>query len=424
MDRKTLLKRDFINQSKIIFKKNTKKGYSRWKKTRYSFIAPSDTEYTYQFFWDTAFHAIVLSNYDPEWAKKELKNHLLAQWEDGFIPHIIFWDGNTMNLPHWAFIESEPSIRPYTSALTQPPVFSIAVEKIYEKSPDKTFLKEVLPKLAKYYRWLLQNRDPDRDFLVSIISPNESGMDELPVFQVVAGFLKEDYLRLRYYFRKPDLLNQRHRFNSTVILEKDYFNVEELMFNVCFIEGAKALSRLFKEIGGKDESEYFSNLAKNSQSVLLKKCWDEGDQIFYSLYSEREKKAKVKTIASLMPLFLSDLPKDKAEILIKKHLLNPAEFWTNYPIPSVAKSEPYYFPGHHPYFRGKLLWRGPSWINTNWFIIQGLRKNGFENIADQIIEKTLTMVEREGFREYYNPETGEGYRRENFAWSTLVLDLL
>jgi hypothetical protein len=34
------------------------------------------------------------------------------------------------------------------------------------------------------------------------------------------------------------------------------------------------------------------------------------------------------------------------------------------------------------------------------------------------------MIEKSGFREYYHPETGEGYRRENFGWSTLILDLL
>jgi len=103
------------------------------------------------------------------------------------------------------------------------------------------------------------------------------------------------------------------------------------MFNVCFIEGCKGVSRLFLETGQKDEAEYFESVASKSQSALITKCWDMDDQIFYSLYSKNEKKIKVKTIA---------------------------------------------------------------------------------------------MVEKEGFREYYNPETGKGYRRENFGWFTLVLDLL
>ena len=56
--------------------------------------------------------------------------------------------------------------------------------------------------------------------------------------------------------------------------------------------------------------------------------------------------------------------------------------------------------------------------------MKGLRKHGYDNLADQIVEKMVEMIEERGFREYYNPETGEGYRRENFGWSTLILDLL
>ena len=34
------------------------------------------------------------------------------------------------------------------------------------------------------------------------------------------------------------------------------------------------------------------------------------------------------------------------------------------------------------------------------------------------------MVERHGFREYYNPLTGEGLAARRFGWSTLLVDLL
>src|SRR3989344_5371324 len=120
------------DQIKKLFKSNLKTGYSKWKKTDYQFISPSNKEYVYQWLWDTAFHAIVLSHFDTDWAKKEIKNFLLGQWEDGFLPHIIFW-GDGFNLPHWAYIESKLSIRPKTTALTQPPALALAVEAIYER---------------------------------------------------------------------------------------------------------------------------------------------------------------------------------------------------------------------------------------------------------------------------------------------------
>lgn len=420
------IKSELISKAKAIFTNNLLNGYSAWAHQNFEFIAPAKKEYTFQWLWDTAFHAIVLSHFDVNWAKREIKNFLLAQYEDGFLPHIIFW-GDRRVLPHWAYIESAISRRPKTTSLTQPPILPIAIEQIYSIDSDKEFLKETLPKMAKYLRWLLEQRDPDGDHLLSIISPNESGMDELPVFQIVSGYSGLRSVQLRYYYRKSDFLNHNYFYNSKVILEKDYFNVEELLFNCVFIEAARSTARLFREIENPLEADLFDSYAKKGEKSVLEKTWDEEDQIFYSLFSNSEIKARVKTVASLTPLFLDGLKGKKLNALVKKHLLNPKEFWLPYPVPSVAKSEPYFVPTEIPnslISQTSLLWRGPTWMSTNWLIVKGLRKHGFKKEADSIVEKSLEMVERYGFREFYNPQTGEGYRRENFGWSTLILDML
>lgn len=416
-------KEEIIANAKNIFAANTMQGYSKRKKTDYRFIAPANKEYVYQWLWDTGFHAIVLSHFDTSWAKSEIRNYLLGQRESGFMPHILFW-GKRKVLPHWAYIESALSIRPSSTSITQPPILPISVEAIYKKDHDKKFLAEVLPKLAQNHLWLLMNRDIDNDYLISIISPNESGMDESPTFQVVAGYTGLDTAKLHYTYRKGDFRNHRYRFNSSKILKKDYFNVEELLFNVVFIESARSLSRLFLELDDKQESDFYMDVADKSEKSLIEKCWDEKDEIFYSIYSKEEKFARVKTVASLAPLFLSGLPKEKADKLVTKHLLNTEEFYTNYPIPSVAKNEKYYVPNDTPKRQVKLLWRGPTWIATNWFVIKGLQKHGYDKIAKELIATMSRMIDSQGFREYYNPETGEGYRRKNFGWSTLLLDLV
>lgn len=418
------LKALFIEQAKKVFKKNLIEGYSKWRNTPFRFISPASEEYTYQFLWDTAFHAIVLSHFDTKWAKSEIINFLKGQWEDGFIPHIIFWGRRKIFRLTLLPVESKLSINPPTTAITQPPILPIAVETIYKRDKDKKFLKKVLSKLAKHHRWLLENRDPDGDFLISIISPNESGMDESPVFQYVAGFLGEDFVRLHYYYRKGDFRNLGNAYNSKKILKEDYFNVEELLFNTVFAESSRSLSRLFLAAGNKKESQFFKKLANKTEDALLTKCWNKENMIFYSLFSKDEKEARVKTISSLIPLYLSGLKGDQLESLVQKHLLNPREFWTAYPVPSVSKDEPHYVPTDTSWYKIKLIWRGPTWINTNWFIVKGLRRHGHHAIADRLVEKMVEMIQKHGFREYYNPETGVGYRREDFGWSTLIIDLL
>lgn len=418
------LKAEFIEKAKKVFQKNLIEGYSKWRNTSYRFIAPASKEYTYQFLWDTAFHAIVLSHFDLPWAKSEIVNFLKGQWTDGFLPHIIFWGRRKILRLTLMPIESKFSFNPQTTAITQPPILPIAVETIYEKDKDKEFLKVVLDKLARHHRWLLENRDPDHDYLISIISPNESGMDESPVFQYVAGFLGEDFIRLHYHYRKSDFRNLRRGYNVKRILDEDYFNVEELMFNTVFIESSRSLSRLFLQLNNKKESQFFRDVANKTEAALIDKTWNKKDAIFYSLFSKEDKQAPIKTISSLIPLYLSGLKGKKLEDLIQKHLLNPKEFWRPYPVPSVSKSEPYYVPTDTAWYKIKLIWRGPTWINTNWFIVKGLRKHGHHKIADQIVEKMIEMIQKQGFREYYNPETGVGYRRQDFGWSTLIIDLL
>src|SRR5439155_9395434 len=120
------------------------------------------------------------------------------------------------------------------------------------------------------------------------------------------------------------------------------------------------------------------------------------------------------------PLILEDLDPRKAKRLVDEHLLNEKEFWLPYPIPSVAASERAFDPG----WRAKTTWRGPTWMNVNWYLYWGLRAHGRGDIASHIVERSIAMIERSGVREFYDPRTGEGEGARDFGWTTLVLDLI
>jgi hypothetical protein len=58
------------------------------------------------------------------------------------------------------------------------------------------------------------------------------------------------------------------------------------------------------------------------------------------------------------------------------------------------------------------------WINTNWLLAQvpELRAAAAAEIA--------ALIDAAGFREYYDPMTGEGLGARDFTWSAaLALDL-
>ena len=132
------------------------------------------------------------------------------------------------------------------------------------------------------------------------------------------------------------------------------------------------------------------------------------------IFDKKGSQIHVNTITSLLPLML-DIPKDIKEGLIN-HLINKEEYWSRYPIPTVAMNEKSFNPNNI-----LLLWRGPTWLNTNFFIWKGLKKHKEENIANDLVTRTRELISKSGFREFFNPITGEGGGAKNFGWSSLVL---
>jgi glycogen debranching enzyme len=78
-----------------------------------------------------------------------------------------------------------------------------------------------------------------------------------------------------------------------------------------------------------------------------------------------------------------------------------------------------------PGFDPTRYWKGPTWVNMNWAIIQGLRAHGATELAAELRDRTLDLVARAGTSEYFSPLDGEGLGAEDFSWTAaLTLDLL
>src|SRR5438105_12675723 len=168
---------------------NRQRGISAWGGRRYDFVCPSPTRYPFQWFWDSGFHAIALVQVDPALAKQEIRCLMQGAQPDGFMPHMLLWEKSA----HEAALR-EYSITladPFYTATIQPPVVARAVLRIHEATGDTAFVREVLPPIRRFFRWLKAYRDPDDDGLVAIIQPDESGLDASPKYdrlmEIVAG---------------------------------------------------------------------------------------------------------------------------------------------------------------------------------------------------------------------------------------------
>lgn len=82
-----------------------------------------------------------------------------------------------------------------------------------------------------------------------------------------------------------------------------------------------------------------------------------------------------------------------------EHLTNPDEFWGKYALPTVARNDPHY--------DSETMWRGPIWVNINYFFVEALTKVGRIDLARELRDKTLDLVmSQPGMFEYYSAETG------------------
>ncbi|MFQ6031244.1 MAG: amylo-alpha-1,6-glucosidase, partial [Dehalococcoidia bacterium] len=387
-------RRELEEGARQILLTNLRRGVADWNEKEFSFVVPSLRGYPFQWFWDSCFHSIALTHLDLDQAKAELRTLMSAALPDGFIPHIIFWEMDKQ--PDFLARNIVGMTSPYYSSTMQPPIIAYAVERVFQATGDTQFRDDALPILINFYRWLRLNRDPDGDSLIAVIQPEEAGTDCSPKYDEALGLEELSNRGFITALKKVYEAYEPLRGHDHALLALDLFHFEDVLVNSIYAFGMRALARL---LGDAPEAAEFNAEADRTRDALIAKCWDEDYGAFFDLSGVAENPVKVVTISSLMPLILEDLPRRYVERLVNDWVTNPDHFWLPYPLPSVPASDPKFMPGPP----GGFIWRGPTWLNTNWFLSHALRRHGYTEIADTIVAKSHECVEKSGYREYYEP---------------------
>jgi glycogen debranching enzyme len=409
-------------QVRTLMYNNVRARVSPYLKKHYCYVMPSPEKYPFQWWWDTCFHTFILCALDEiELAKQNFQSLFAMQKKDGFIGHMIFWE-SLLPKDKWNILEGPPvwyQVRPHMSSLIQPPLVAQALLRIYNDSKDQEFVEKLLPPIKKYYRWLSANRDFDGDGMISIISNFESGIDHKPSFDELFG-IKSKKISSGYFWRVifVQLRNFLNWYNLKWIRRSNVFVVKETLVNTMYVQDLRALSELCGIAGDKD-AEKFEEKAHKVAGRMMELMYDEETAAFYDVYGPENRKLKVLTFTIALPILMKEVPKKIAHEILTRHFLNDEEFNLDYPIPSVAKSEPSFNP-----YDSRFLWRGPTWPVINWFLYHSFMVNGFEKEAKKLFEAMKDLIEKSGFREFYNPFNGKGYGAEDFTWSGLVVDMM
>jgi hypothetical protein len=423
---------------------------------RGSYIVPAEGLYPHQWLWDSCFISIGLRHYDVERAKIEILSLLRGQWHNGMLPHVILSprgkDSSGKRLRNASIWRSWVSpLAPdnvSTSAITQPPLLAEAVVRVGKKMsvPERRlWYKMVYPQLLAYHQWLYAERDPHKEGLVLQIHPWETGLDNTPPWMnelhehslpwwirvveklrldTVFGWVRSDRKYVSSDERESNIdalalydIQRRFRrknYDFNKILDHSLFAIEDLSFNSIFIRANAQLKVIAKSIREELPPELLESMSKTEDAY--DQLWDPSSNEYFSRDFVTHRLLKVSTVATLLPLYSGSISKERAAILV--HLLeNEHRFGPAYPVPSV--------PLDSPWFNPTKYWQGPTWLNMNWMIIDGLRRYGYSDHADALRESTLELVERSGFYEYFNPLDGSPAGVPDFSWTAaLAIDLL
>ena len=402
------------------------------------FVKPAAEVYPFQWNWDSALVAIGLSRVDVLRGRQEVRALLQGQWADGMVPHIVFHPASVDYSPGPELWDSgacpgAPLVA--TSGLTQPPVLATAVRALHESSPDRGFLEEVLPALEAWHVWLHQERGLDGSGLVAIVHPWESA-DNAPRFdralaRVHRGrlpvFARSDRNQLAAAERPTDRDYAGYMAIVRSLRSCDYrprsideapFAYVDLSFNSVLAAAEEDLWWLWSEIG-QDGARAAS--AGTRVRAALARRWDDEAAVYRELDLHGGEEEVAGTVGELMPLYAGVPDERQARRMFDEALWAADRYGPSLQAPwavtTVSKSSPSFTP--------RRYWRGPVWVNVNWFLVRGLARLGLTAEADELRRLTLRLVEASGFSEYYHPTTGEPLGSRDFSWSAaLTLDLL
>jgi hypothetical protein len=158
--------------------------------------------------------------------------------------------------------------------------------------------------------------------------------------------------------------------------------------------------------------------------TIVERMYDEATGLFEPLVRPQPKRTPPLTWAALAPLALPDLPEAIGHRLVRDYLLDKRRFWLPVPPPSVSATEPSFSTREDSRLWIRRYWRGPTWINSAWLVWLGLVRLGYGEEAQTLSDRIMSAVLAQGLREYYEPFTGRGMGAVDFAWSSLVMEML
>lgn len=350
---------------------------SRAQKGAYRYTQPHPGAVGLQAPFNSALHAMIYRWFDGEMASDELKSATAKQIQDGFdagmIPHHTYWQENETR---WS--------QPDRSDIATIPMLSYATVQVYHLTGDYNLIERMYPRLVAYHEWFDHRRDPDADELISSIHPSETVLAKVlgrdfDNIQTVEGHIRE------------------FQGNTSALMETGSFAGEYLATNAMRAAALDALAHIAEDMGLRDEKDRWKRRAdavREAVSGLMQ-------QRITALAGKANLPMETDETLLLTTLFCgSPTPEQAAELVAL--IPRDSAFGVAYPLEQETRIS----------------------MTLNWLVYIGLRRYGFKELALELTEKSMRLVQQSGFYEFYDARTGAGIGASNYGAAGLVIDML
>lgn len=398
---------------------------------------PSPSQYPHQWNWDSGFISLGWATFEVERAMLEIESLLRGRWRDGMVPHLRYDPDHLADYfpgPDWwpgaAARVAEAGER--TSGISNPPVVVIAALEVGRRAGaerGRRFWERTFPALRDYVLWFRNHRTLPGSPLPVMVHPWESGWDNSPRWDLLAGA----HLKPGRLYRRLDTVHvsasQRPTgkdydaflalaetidsagYDIGRIRERSPFCIHDVLLDALWFWAARAANQIAGELGSGppvDDAE-LAEYAAAFEAVH----WDEGAEAYLDVDLVGGRRIDVPTAAGVAALAGGCADTHRAVRAARRYFDLTRDLEA---VPTAA-------PG--AWFEASRYWRGPVWINVNWLSVNGLERAGLAAEASTLRERTLELCRRGDMNEYFDAVEGTPLGASGFSWTAaLTLDLL
>jgi hypothetical protein len=268
--------------------------------------------------------------------------------------------------------------------------------ELYKLTKEREFLGELYQSSKAFHNYYVQHRDSDADGLC------EWGAD------AVLESVRDDKVAVWDQVGDPS-------------------NFEAVDLNTMLTMEEKALSEMARELGLKDESADWRQMADLRAKKINEMMWDSTTGFYYNVDKKNHTftfkqpdDLKREEIIGFLPLWAGIASPEQARILVAK-LTDSKKFWRTYGVPSLSADDPYYNPIGY--------WNGPVWVQWNYLIERGLLGYGYKSQARELVSRVAINMAAQlkkdhNFWEFYSPDDQWAGYHKTYIWAGIIARMM